>query len=400
MISALDQFETDSSTFYSGSYLSDVVFGDSLGGGNTTGNNERSLAGDSATSTNLSTFFNRQYVPYWILQGYASGSFAGRAQRFNRLASDSEIFFDSIMPNPLDIHLRTADDLLFWNISMLITGSERWGIKNVVGTLGVDGTGGIAHSWLGGPQVSVTFPDSAIDTEWYARFPMESKYKGVERLTSFNGLLPRTYTMSTDVENNTVTPVSSSNFLVAAGPAVGLFPRFQLGWMHFAGAPYPTRTNFTSPSNLSNAGSISPNVYFLNFFGIGDGVGGTTIRNKVPTSEVFQLATIFFFPWDFNLRGFKYGVYNANKTSTSCVYRVGKFGQVRDMLEQRPVTKFLDQKTSTTVFSPVSVRFVNNPTTIARSIDYVTATNPDYNTTDSGIYDLEYRSGQPFFDDR
>jgi hypothetical protein len=100
------------------------------------------------------------------------------------------------------------------------------------------------------------------------------------------------------------------------------------------------------------------------------------------------------------VRGYGYGIYNGVPTSTKAVFRKNRFGQLRDMLEQRPYTKFLlTDKGNSTSQAAVNVKFVSGTLTHNRSVDYLTASNPDYNPTDSGQFDFEYKSGQPFFDD-
>lgn len=109
------------------------------------------------------------------------------------------------------------------------------------------------------------------------------------------------------------------------------------------------------------------------------------------------------------LRGWKYGLYSGINTPTSAVWRRGRYGQFRDMLEQRIFTKYIQLEQTDpyvypfktlrrTVDGPVKVNFVSGSAIYLDTIDYVTATNPSYNPYDSGIYDTEYRSGQPFFD--
>ncbi len=111
------------------------------------------------------------------------------------------------------------------------------------------------------------------------------------------------------------------------------------------------------------------------------------------------------------LRGWRYGLWSGLQTQSKVYFRRGKFGQFRDILEQRPFTRYiqfeqvnptanpkLGQKVKTTVDGPIQVTFVSSSAIYSASIDYLTATNPAYNPYDSGIYDIYYRSGQPFFD--
>jgi len=103
--------------------------------------------------------------------------------------------------------------------------------------------------------------------------------------------------------------------------------------------------------------------------------------------------------------GFRYGIENVVPTQTKCVFRRDKFGQPRDMLEQRPSGKFYltDGETGahTTTQAAVLVTFVSGTTTYDRAKTYLTASaEVSFNKKDSGIYDFEYKSGQPFFDDQ
>lgn len=88
--------------------------------------------------------------------------------------------------------------------------------------------------------------------------------------------------------------------------------------------------------------------------------------------------------------GWKYGLYSGFLSSPNCKYRIGKFGQFRDMFEQRIYTKEVSSDFRTTD-SPIKIEF------IVGTQDYLTASSPlTLNSRDSGIYDIEYRSGQPY----
>lgn len=168
--------------------------------------------------------------------------------------------------------------------------------------------------------------------------------------------------------------------------------------------------------------------YSKAFFGYGDGFsldltdwqygGNLNVGRKGKTPNFLDWS-----PYDlyghvdvpqFNLynpqiRGWKYGLYSGMNTPSSAVWRRGKYGQFRDMLEQRVYTKNIQLQQQNpynfpatalkrTVDNPISIEFVTGSAIFADTLDYVTATNPSYNPYDSGIYDREYRSGQPFFD--
>lgn len=99
--------------------------------------------------------------------------------------------------------------------------------------------------------------------------------------------------------------------------------------------------------------------------------------------------------------GFRYGVLNVEPQATKCMFRRDKFGNPRDMLEQRASSKvLLTTNGNTTVGDAVvKVEFVTGSLAYERAISYQSVSSSQtYNPTDSGIYDAEYRSGMPFFD--
>lgn len=183
-------------------------------------------------------------------------------------------------------------------------------------------------------------------------------------------------------------------------------------------------------SPMQNAKYCKPTNYDYNkcFFGYGDGFsldltnwqyGGLLDVGKKGKTPSF----LDWSPYDvyghvdvpqFNLygpqiRGWKYGLYGGVNISTNAIYRRGRYGQFRDRLEQRIFTKYITMNGTNpytypisfekmTSDGPINVTFVTGTLIYSQSVDYVTATNPSYNPYDSGIYDYEYRSGQPFFD--
>lgn len=92
------------------------------------------------------------------------------------------------------------------------------------------------------------------------------------------------------------------------------------------------------------------------------------------------------------LNGYKYGCYWPTPVGTHCYFRRNKFGQMRDMMEQRPYTKFYDPIAGTPLAAAVTAVFTSGTQV------WLTSSNPDLNTRDSGIYDFEGKSGQPFAD--
>lgn len=102
--------------------------------------------------------------------------------------------------------------------------------------------------------------------------------------------------------------------------------------------------------------------------------------------------------------GFSYGVMNVIPTPSKCIFRRNHYGHFRDMLEQRPMAKYYSTSEGSDASSQVPVVRVHilEDTREGELIkEYMAATEPvEFNWYDSGIYDVEYRAGQPFFDYR
>lgn len=104
------------------------------------------------------------------------------------------------------------------------------------------------------------------------------------------------------------------------------------------------------------------------------------------------------------VQGFSYGVMNVVPQHAKAIWRRNRYGQFRDMLEQRPNAKYYYPPTDgdvTRYDSVVKVSFVSGTLDAERAKEYMESSEPvEFNWYDSGIYDSEYRSGQPFFDQR
>jgi hypothetical protein len=168
--------------------------------------------------------------------------------------------------------------------------------------------------------------------------------------------------------------------------------------MHVPTKPFP------EPGSI-RAGTIHPFTLYNAFFGIGDGTSDGTIKSG-PGGPIYFTDSSNYFVFVVP-RGYKYGIRSVAPEPMKIVYRAGRYGQFRDMLESSPNTAKLITATENpytgltiarTVSYPLEVQFASGTLIYSQSRDYLTATNPTYNPYDSGIYDIYYRSGQPFFD--
>lgn len=89
------------------------------------------------------------------------------------------------------------------------------------------------------------------------------------------------------------------------------------------------------------------------------------------------------------IRGWKYGVYSGLPSFTKATFRRNRFGQLRDMLEQRLTTKFFIQNTQSKKdsinYSPVNVRFVDANGSITEP-ENTSSNNLSYEVTSSTPY--------------
>lgn len=114
-----------------------------------------------------------------------------------------------------------------------------------------------------------------------------------------------------------------------------------------------TAANSYIAGNLLGLSSISEFIKY--FFGIGDWHGpadNQAVMGRRVTGELAPFDPI----WNgAELRGWRYGMLNGFPTKPICMFRRDRFGQFRDMLEQRLDAKFHDGNSARE--SPVQVRF-------------------------------------------
>lgn len=408
-----DQFETDSGVAYSGSYVDTAMFGDMfvssqtylsgftpLGQGSAK-TSRRILA--SKASRNTYPNVNRAWLPVYVLEGFATGSFLGRPQKFLKLTTDKEVWYDSYMPNAIKIQQvngASPSGLLIDGSTSSgrpeLSGSD-WGIFPIINTAT---TFGSVNAALAFDSLPYSSHSSTSDYIWEATFPFESRYKLVDRLFKFSKVFPESYTISITVDETPITPSSSSNIIGSITKMTldtdGLgstFPAQVIGHMVTPTVSWPS---YSLATDTFTVGTVSDRDFFNCFFGTGDGDGvrsskkGPFLRRFHPTVPLATRSA------NVIPRGYKYGIRHVQPEQPSAVYRMGRFGQFRDMLEQRLVSKF--RVGTNAIYAPVLVNFISGTQIFPQTLDYVTATNPSYNRRDSGIWDAQYRSGQPFFD--
>jgi hypothetical protein len=200
--------------------------------------------------------------------------------------TSNERFFDSMMPRPDQIW--SVDGFQIFDFSTVFGG-------NNVGTF-VMGSRNTAD---------INPPDTEYyNTEWLRAYPFESRYANIARTTS----------PLKDV-------VGEGNLLISSVAVLRAI----------------AQSNGKEQELLSNTqtGGTTEERALKAFYGIGAGESGSAefiSETNTPTNYRFMKGV--------SIRGWKYGVLNGLPTNSSIVFRRDRFGQFRDMLEQRKNSKY------------------------------------------------------------
>ena len=339
----------------------------------------------------------RENAKLW--QGYSAGNLAnapssalnmgisGSVQRFVRLSDDSEFFYDSFPPSTSEFH------------NILI--KRRWGPVDgpAQGLTVFAGEFTMFNFQVGGPT-TVLLGRPAVGV--FSSFPFENKFSSIKREIIFDTSLQTSGSRMYSAVDGCVPPrneVSSVDIAIAIRQAEGPdASRYRLYSGQPGGAGPASIPDTRSGTNLAMTGSYKtgPGGAFWGNgsatdlkFGSPNGAGGI-YDQVVPLPSKIDLrgaagmpklltwghwksvtgdspqATLASskngmanFPYELSPQtnlddtgsglvfdhpsGWKYGLMNCQKTKTSAVFRSDRYGQLRDMLEQRAYTKFFDQ---------------------------------------------------------
>jgi hypothetical protein len=436
-----DQYEVEPVSSYSGSYLAKVMnpYGSLI---LNTGSYARKQIADAATSEILVRSLDNQLMLYSTYFSLSSSAFLGSTQSsfiksFERVCdiTSNEVAYDSLLSSPIDFTSKNVSAFLLQGAGVVYSEPYLQPISKLgIQTIPLSSSISII---LGGLGITASLTDGAqeqfIDNKWLYQFPYSSYFKDINNAnkrqtpslnsnsyikTSLSGVMYGQKSadgitrMDFTASVNTIGAIGISYLSTAPGSG-DIFSGF--AYQVFFDVPIRI-SEFDQPemaavvevtqSNFLDKNTFGPNIKDLYkiYFGFGRsgpfGLGnGKYFSSNYINFPMFSINPI--------IRGWKYGIYSGFPYSLKCTYRVGRYGQVRDMLENRLYTvNFVQQSTNPytdtpinrTLTYPLQISFVSGTTIYTQTRDYVTATNPSYNPYDSGIYDIYYRSGQPFFD--
>jgi hypothetical protein len=379
-----DQFETEPRTHYSGTFYDDYITG--------------------SVSTN--SLISRRRVSRVLFSGSVNDLFgltltdgAENRARIPGLArsvshvSENERFYDTLMPRIDKITVINGGRV--YNINNALSSNR----SNVI-FFGLDYPFSANYEYF--PDLIdilflTNYADFAVDRKWDRAFPYEAKYSTVPR-----DIDVISYTEATH-RAGTRTPSTASGYDGDYGAPLTsqVFEKFLYARILNSGEALSTNNFypqiFLSDPDGTNAVGVFPSSRntLLHTYGIGTLRSGTM-------NEVVGYATRSFVAYDEKMRGaifrgFKYGIYNALPEFTKSMFRQTKFGNFRDMLEQRIDTKFYDTlglasdgtknggRAGVTT-SPVQIKFVQ-PRSVAITQPYKTfSSNMSFEATSSVPY--------------
>jgi hypothetical protein len=396
----VDQFEVEPTSCFSGSYTSGIMSG-TLG----VGRGRVIIAERNITSSLLTVVRNfGEQLSYNDFAKNANGTLALGNNRMMSFFCPDETFYDSLTPSPLEICSGSSGSLFCSPRGELLS---PWSMGN---------PGLIQLGYQDRVYMTSSVGHSVVtDVRWLQSYPFQNIYGSLERKRT----LPNLSSFST------INLLTSSGELVATEGTTGVATNsreFCLMYMVLSGSDgkiplYPGSSyglcgNITLSvrgtinsgggfQDISYAGTSRETLQIL-FFGFGDGFRGQPDFDRVLTKVSGALSVrnqaSYHKCQGWIIRGFKYGLINALPMTSRAVWRRGRYGQFRDMLEQRKTTKFFNlnpQSTNKLGLSDaaVTIKFVSG------SNSFITASSPTtLNPSDSGLYDFEGKSGQPWYD--
>lgn len=322
----LDQFDNEYMSSLRGSYLDDYITGSMLA----------SYPYPAGSRGRLFSKQSASIQPPLPTSGYhlmADPSFSSRKVPWNEVTSptknltlvdSNERIYDSMMPNFSEIFQRDGVNPVWLDFA---------GFPSNLGVFSFRG------KVLGEENING-------NTSWASSFPFETKYDGIRR--------------QFDIKDRLI----ANSFIDDSGGAGELPPGGQknIDSIFVEYEPYLLFVD-ANASNVSQIIGLNKNDFTKLFFGYGDFYfsGSDFSVVNIPNFRTVLPLGLIAVPISPVIRGWKYGIYNAFPSYSSLVFRRDKYGQFRDMLEQR-----LSTVPSYRRDFPIEVKFVDGEGTITR----------------------------------
>lgn len=370
-----DVFETAPIAFYSGSYTDRNMIGSPLGirTGQTASmyNSQRTIIGTSFNRQLVTSSFNT--ITKWQYSRYSALQYAKQIAGNLRTVSVSEqgtLVFDSVMPDILTVASINGEAIRYGSVTMADVDLE-------------------VPAFPSASAASIVIRNTSA---WPQRFPFEATYKNLPRIVVQGRKLQFSTGSATNLAYLTFENINGDVFTIMDVSSSNVAVDF-----------LDANVSQLFEDQVLRSLILPIEDYRKLFFGIGDGLepkaGGLTSLTgyRYRTLPMFRfrhfpdpdfLATPLF-------RGFKFGVFNANLNEPRAIYRNGRYGNLRDMLEQRLCTATI--KVGELPFFFLDIAFTGSTATSA-SIYSLASSSVSFNQRDNGQWDTHARCGQPFFD--
>lgn len=463
-----DQLEVETRSAYSGTYLDNIMIGSTLRSGSLQRRRIASNGALTVNVDTTALAYSRFTVSEWYrlvqptdIYGYGTRGAYGMGFMFSRLQCPAERYHDSVLPDPVEVYQRGSGSLtrggreFYDETAYTVTSAQRSLFPETASTSSFVMVLGFADfhailtgsdGYTGGTSLKVS------DNKWLSAFPWEERYAGLARYPNPTSLfdqatigvsasLSRGRRRQFELSQSWDDLASGRMMKYVRGRYYGTQPTLQYVTpgtallqgpfnltTDFSGAQYTTVLDFTFDLTTFYP-QIGKHHYpgwenlYRHFWGFGDGYGHSVefnystawlnhpnIASSDPVTDWINLNGSGSAPIRLGrgaiLRGWKYGLASGLPCYSSMVFRRGRFGQFRDILEQRIDTKFYDEAgigtggpTGGTIgakLSPVTLEFT------VGSQAYLTSSNLDLNrevyTSGSGFWDKEYRVTRPYAD--
>ena len=266
------------------------------------------------------------------------GSLSGSNLKQPQASSDNERYYDTLLPKPDEITIANGGKIINY--------------------------GGSVNMLEIGHSVRL---DGVADADWEKAFPFESKYSSLLRQAD-----PTAGTVG--VADNSASPTLVFDRISMITTRLKPLDIDQGG-----GIKPITGSLFLSARG--SIGTVDSPIFIRHYYGIGDYISGSVKWLE----KITQPPSLHVINGVRDHRGWKYGILNGLPQFTKSIFRRNRYGQLRDMLEQRQDGKIYDTEgvledgtitnKTAVINSPVQAGFTKTPTSTSGSNLSVEATS-------------------------
>lgn len=357
---ALDQFDNSNTYEYTGSYIDFIMSGSIKSSSGRVILASKTVGSQQVLST--SRFASERTIMKWELGGF---------ERFTQAISENERYYDSLAPKITDIRS--------------INGAAT--MKHVPPTGEVFAL--LVFDWKGigtGAPFNTYEFDTVTDNIWTKSFPFEPRYSALVRNTA-----PASSFLCTKYWVIGSAPAAMDPQVIKDAWVTHHVNSSSHGAYHYdIGLNY----NYDISKYVGSEKEITKWIYGFGrrstcHYDTGQFIGTPTAANVRGKYEVSAYVTL---QYQYDIRGWKYGLLNGLPQHSKVVFRRDRFGQLRDMLEQRLDGKMydvlgikMDGNSGGTIgelHSPIQVKFIGPDNRVVRP-EYTYSSNLSFESTSS-----------------